>query len=87
MSLQTYLVSHEYVPNIGIETDSGQHYLSLPMGGRLVDYEEYYRIDADDSTRYLHDVGSALKPVKHCRRQQMDHLLLAAPGDDRGSAL
>ena len=57
------------------------------MGNRLVDYEEYYRIDADDFARYLRDMGSALEFVERCRRRQMDHLLLVAPGNDRGSAL
>ena len=33
---------------IGIEKESGRHYLSIPVTNHMIDYEEYYEISESD---------------------------------------
>lgn len=69
---------------LGVD-DSGNHYLSIPVGNRLVDYCEYYRIDRAAFDRYRADPEQALRFVERCRNREVDGLLIIPPGRDRGT--
>lgn len=47
MKFEDVYFSKEDRYSIGTETDSGRHYVSMPVSNGLVDYEEYYEIDAE----------------------------------------
>jgi hypothetical protein len=72
--------------SMGIEEDSGNYYLSIPVSNQLVDYEEYYRIDKKTFELYQQDSRVALEFVEKCRQRLNDDLLIIKPGKDRGCA-
>ena len=84
MKFKTLLVSKEHWFAIGIEEESGRHYISIPMCNRLVDYGEYYEISNEDFEMYYRDLSLALGFVEACKAQENDHLLFLQPGSDRG---
>jgi len=53
--------------SVGVEEDSGKHYVSIPVSNGLVDYEEYYEIDQRTFERYRADPDSARDFVMRCR--------------------
>lgn len=71
---------------IGVERGSGRYYLAIPASNGLVDYEEYYEIDAASYERWLADLAAALPFVRRCRARQEDPRLLYQPSIRRGSA-
>lgn len=70
---------------LGTETDSGRNYLGIPISNAMVDYIEYYWIDREQYELFLDDHGSAFEFAEACRRRENDHLLVYAPGTDRGT--
>ena len=72
--------------SIGIEEDSGDYYVSIPVANPYVDYEEYYRISSDSFHDFSLDMATALPFVQKCREQKNDHLLIQLPGKLRGEA-
>lgn len=73
--------------SVGVEEDSGKHYVSIPVSNGMVDYEEYYEIDQPTFERYRADPDSARELVARCRRRELDHLLIVKPGKNRGTAI
>jgi hypothetical protein len=71
--------------SIGIETDSGQFYVSIPISNGALDYEEYYQIDADQYETFHKDKTAAIDFVESCRRHERDELLIEKPGWNRGT--
>lgn len=78
--------SREKRYSLGRDTETGRFYLSIPVANQLVDYEEYYAIDGHDLERFLADEDAAIDFADRCRRREMDHLLIVAPGGQRGVA-
>ncbi|MBX3500334.1 MAG: hypothetical protein KF889_12875 [Alphaproteobacteria bacterium] len=70
---------------IGVEEASGRLYVAIPVSNGLVDYEEYYEIDAEAFARYRDDPGSARDFVERCRQRLEDRRLILQPGPRRGS--
>ncbi len=70
--------------SIGIEEESGKHFLSIPVRNQLVDYEEYYEISKEAFELFKVDLNLALPFVEQCRERKLDHLLFQKPGKDRG---
>jgi len=70
---------------IGQETDSGRHYLAIPVSNRMVDYFELYWLDDEQYHRFFdnHDLSFAF--AEECRRREHDDLLVFQPGTDRGA--
>lgn len=85
MSFQDTSFSREHRYSLGLETDSGRHYLSIPVSNGLVDYEEYYEISAADHGRYGLDEAAAVAFADECRRHEHDELLIVKPGRSRGT--
>jgi hypothetical protein len=78
-------VSREHRFAIGIEEASGEHYLSIPVSNRLVDYDEYYRITPDEFSAFLANVATALAFAARAKAREMDDRLMFPPGSDRGA--
>lgn len=71
--------------SIGTETDSGGHYVSIPVSNGFVDYEEYYAVSADQYQLFLRDGSAAMLFVEACRRHEHDDRLIQRPGTNRGT--
>ncbi len=71
---------------LGIETHSGQHYLSIPVSNQVISYEEYYRLDKDQFEAFKANVDLGMAFADKCRNREMDHLLILPPAMDRGVA-
>lgn len=69
---------------LGIESDSGQNYISIPVSNGLVDYEEHYALTADQARNFRHDKEAAIVFKDACCRREHDDLLLQGPGRNRG---
>jgi hypothetical protein len=69
---------------IGQETDSGRHYLGIPVSNRMVDYTEYYWLADEQYHRFAGDHELAFGFAEECRRREHDDLLVYQPGHDRG---
>jgi len=78
------LVDRKHRFSIGVEECSGRHYLSIPVSNSLVDYEEYYEIDAASFERYKTDRPAAVQFAEQCRARAVDDRLFMQPGKDRG---
>ncbi len=73
--------------SIGIEEESGRHYLSIPVTNGIADYEEYYELTARQYTALLGDPRNARMFAQRCRRRERDDLLIQMPGSNRGTAV
>jgi hypothetical protein len=87
MKFQDIYVSKEQRFSIGVETQSGQHYLSIPVSNSQVDYEEYYQLTPEMFQTFSADPNAALAFVEQCRLRERDELLLMKPGRERGVAM
>lgn len=85
MRFSEVFVSQEDRYSIGVELDSGSHYVSIPVSNGVVDYEEYYAISAEQSDVLLSDTTAAIEFVEACRRREHDDLLVLKPGTNRGT--
>ena len=77
-------VSRAHMFSIGIEQTSGRYSVSIPVSNGMVDYEEYYEIDAETYQRFSDDAQAALAFVERCRRHELDDRLIVKPGRLRG---
>lgn len=75
----------EHRCSIGRDRATGSAYLSIPVANRLTDYEEYYRITAQERAAFLADAGRACTFAERCRRRELDDRLIIQPGADRGA--
>ncbi|MBZ5740654.1 hypothetical protein [Nocardioides mangrovi] len=85
MDFQDTSFTREHRFSLGIETESGRSYLSIPVSNGPVDYEEYYEISAADHERLGHDDAAAAAFADECRRHEHDGLLIQKPGWNRGT--
>lgn len=70
--------------SLGWEGTTGQYYLSIPVALRLVDAEEYYRLDPGEFARFRDDPEEADRFARRCRQRLEDDRLLVQPGPERG---
>jgi hypothetical protein len=87
MKFKDVVVNREERYSIGVKTDDGRHYVSIPVSNGLVDYEEYYEIDQATFDRFCADAAAALAFVVQCRNRKMDDRLIQKPGTNRGTAI
>jgi len=87
MKFKDIIVNREERFSVGVEEDSGKHYVSIPVSNGMVDYEEYYEIDQSTFERYRTDPESARDFVGRCRKREMDDRLIVKPGRNRGTAV
>ena len=72
---------------LGRDNHTGEHYLSIPVSNRLVDYEEYYRLEPALYEGFLIDDHAAAAFAEACRAREHDERLIFPPGSDRGTAV
>ncbi|ASI93745.1 hypothetical protein [Vibrio rotiferianus] len=77
-------VSKEGRYSLGIEQESGEHYISIPVANSYVDYEEYYRLSIDEYAALHVSSNQAVEFAEKCRRRECDERLIVAPGRLRG---
>lgn len=70
--------------SLGQERTTGRYYLSIPVALRLVDMEEYYRLDREEFDRFREDPEAAGRFADRCRQRLEDARLLIPPGPERG---
>ncbi|MFW0783560.1 hypothetical protein AAFP35_03490 [Gordonia sp. CPCC 206044] len=78
--------SHAHRYSLGIDRELGRHYISIPIIGDPVGFEEYYGIDEAVFDDLLADPERALRLAEQCRVRMHDRLLLYPPRSDRGTA-
>ncbi|MCW2592083.1 MAG: hypothetical protein JWQ86_4510 [Mycobacterium sp.] len=69
---------------LGIESESGRHYASIPVANGMIDYVEYYWISTNQYEEFMTDPKLAIEFVEACRRREHDDLLVHKPGTNRG---
>lgn len=84
MKFETVVTSRENRYSLGVEVDSGLHYVAIPVSNKLVDYTEYYKLSGDEYERFVSDPHQAVEFVESCRDRNQDHRLFMKPGSDRG---
>ncbi|MDP9028205.1 MAG: hypothetical protein M3N46_11775 [Actinomycetota bacterium] len=77
-------ISQENRYGLGVDTDSGKHFLAIPVTIGVADYNEYYEVTDVVFTHYLADPASALDFAEECRLREHDELLILKPGWNRG---
>ena len=70
---------------LGVDRETGAAYLSIPVSNALADYEEYYRLTAQEYAAYLEEPALAFAFADRCRRREADDRLILPPGQDRGA--
>lgn len=70
---------------LGVESVSDKNYLGIPISNAMVDYIEYYWIDAEQYELFSSDNEGAVEFAEACRRRENDPLLVYTPGTDRGT--
>lgn len=70
--------------SVGIEENSRSYYISIPVSNRLVDYEEYYKLDKDIYDKYADCLDELIFIAEECRQRLRDKDLFIKPGSDRG---
>jgi hypothetical protein len=84
MRFQDEHVSRDGRFSIGIDTQAGAPYLSIPVKNALIDYEEYYRLTPDEHRRFAADSAVSAAFAEECRARLHDDRLILQPGSDRG---
>jgi hypothetical protein len=80
-------VDREGLLSLGIDRESGEPYLSIPVANRMVDYEEYYRLSSAEYRAFEDDPAQARVFADACRAHAHDDRLILQPGADRGTPL
>jgi len=65
-------VSRQHQFSLGVDTQTGAHYLSTPITQdglhHLAEYEAYFRLGPDEFARFRDEPASAAEFVETCRR-------------------
>lgn len=70
---------------VGLDLDSKEYYVSIPVHNGLVEYEEYYRIDKGVVDRLVLNLQEVKGIVQKSRERKNDSNLIVQPGSKRGS--
>ena len=70
--------------SLELDEDSGRTFVAIPVANRMTDYLEWYEVGAEEFARMRADPDLAFALAERARRRELDHLLLFAPGADRG---
>lgn len=73
--------------SLGRDEATGDYYLSIPVSNQMIDYEEFYRLSADEYESFAHDASTAAAFADACRKRHRDDRLILQPGSDRGVAI
>ena len=70
--------------SLEVDEDTGKAYLGIPVRNSLVEYTEWYAVEAAEFERYKEDPTLAHDFVGKAKRREIDHLLIFKPGRERG---
>jgi hypothetical protein len=84
MKFENSFLSREHRYWLGVETESGAHFVAIPVVNQQIDYVEAYRIGDDEYGHLLENPSVAIEFVEACRRREQDDRLFFPPGPDRG---
>ena len=84
LKFEKAFVSRENRYSLGVEADSGRHYMAIPVSNQMVDYMEYYKLSDEEYEAFSNDGSLALDFADSCRRREQDDRLFMQPGTDRG---
>ena len=84
MRFENAFVSREHRYSLGVEVDSGRHYMAIPASNQIVDYIEYYKLSDHEYVELGKDGSLAVDFADSCRRRERDDRLFMNPGADRG---
>ena len=87
MKFNDLFFSKEKYFSVGIEEETGDYYVSIPVSNRHVDYEEYYWIDEQEFNKHKNDLIKLEYIADECRRRLRDKYLIIKPGTDRGEPI
>lgn len=81
MTLQRFedsFISREYRFSLGIDRETGRHYLSTPVSGvnRAAEWEAYFAISEDQFRRFRADPAIADRFTEDCRLGRNVRLLI-----------
>lgn len=85
MKFKDLFFSKEKYFSVGLEEESGEYYVSIPVSNQKADYEEYYRIDKSLFDQYQSDLSRLEFVADECRKRLRDKDLIIEPGSDRGT--
>ena len=85
MKFKDIFFSKEKYFSVGVEEDSGDYYVSIPVSNKKADYEEYYRIEKTLFDQYHADLSQLEFVADECRKRLRDGDLIITPGADRGT--
>lgn len=85
MKFKDLFFSKEKYFSVGLEEESGDYYVSIPVSNPKADYEEYYRIEKNLFEQYQTDLSQLEFVAEECRKRLRDDDLIIKPGSDRGT--
>ena len=71
--------------SLDVDRETGRTFVGIEVGNSHVDYTEWYAVDRPTFDRYVADPTLAYDFVQQAKNRELDHLLLLAPGTNRGS--
>jgi len=63
--MRTTTTSEENRYGLGIDTDSGKHFLAIPVTNGVADYNEYYEVPASSSSSPVGTAGFPSRGGNH----------------------
>ncbi|WP_020178993.1 hypothetical protein [Methylopila sp. M107] len=72
--------------SLGVERNSGAHYISVQISAQLVDYEEYYELTEEEFFLLLDDPEAGQTLARRCRDGHEAARLFSRPGGPGGAA-
>ncbi|MCC5827707.1 hypothetical protein [Alkalimonas sp.] len=87
MKFRDLFFSKEKYFSVGVEEETGDYYVSIPVSNQKADYEEYYRIEKSLFNKYQSDLSQLEFVADECRKRLRDEDLIVKPGSDRGTPI
>jgi hypothetical protein len=84
VKLRPVFVDRERRFSLDVDENSDRRFVSFPVHNRMATYEESYEVDKPTFERWVADPKSAYDFIAKAKARELDHLLLFAPGTDRG---
>ncbi len=70
--------------SLGLNEQSGQYFIAIPVSNSMVDYQEFYEIDQTIVDQYPSNIELVKAVAEKCRKRLMDEFIIEKPGRDRG---
>ena len=84
MKMKTIYVDQVKRFALDVDEETDRNFVSIPVRNSMVEYCEWYEVDAETFARFASEPSLAHDFVAQAKRRELDHLLLLQPGTDRG---